>query len=52
MGWGRLVLLALLFLAMASAVGEIPPLSSSCAMVAAWKIRSVQFKIRQQDEVF
>ena len=41
-GWGRAVewepLLspATLFLAMASAVGEVPPLSSSAAIVAAW----------------
>ena len=37
MGWGRLALLEL-FLAMASAVGEAPPLSSSWAMVAALNI--------------
>ena len=44
-GWGRAVewepLLspATLFLAMASAVGEVPPLSSSAAIVAAWTQR-------------
>ena len=43
-GWGRAVewepLLspATLFLAMASAVGEVPPLSSSAAIVAAWTL--------------
>ena len=46
-GWGRAVewepLLspATLFLAMASAVGEVPPLSSSAAIVAAWTQRGV-----------
>ena len=35
MGWGKLVELVPLFLAIASAVGEVPPLSSSWAMVAA-----------------